>query len=191
MRKFALLSMLAIVALLGCTSTQTTGRRTGEVAQPIKKIYVVAQDPLRASQATPRISSVTQASVELVYREALTVIESRLPVVFALNDIDAKVLVNRGQTPKVDPREASFVLTLSLTGGTVHSNGGRSFDVGASIRDISTGKTIWVGAAKFTKPSVISISDKSGEEFAQSLLQQMAKDGVISLPGKEVRMPSK
>lgn len=188
------LPCIMLVALLsgGCVITQTTGKRLGEVDQPLTGLLVIAFDDGQFNSKSEFGAEFTQRVIGETTKTLLTTLESRLPPVFSLNGIKVKYSL-RSKDKKVSFSSADqpYFMTLSPASGTYSTRGHVTVFFHCAVTEFQTKRVVWKGTVHFAKYWPAPIDNGAVDEFAKALLMQLAKDRIVVLPQEEPLMPER
>ena len=174
----SLLFLVLSIAVAGCARTTTMGHKVALPETPIKQMNWV----YKSGQFNAQNKS-AQKDINDTLNELSTLLQKRLPAVFALNGIEVT-------TDNAASQYELFIAPFHATYSS-YAGGKVNLDMRAQLYDKAQGsKLIWWGDIHFFDPNPhMGTLEKASDKFAKSVLEQLASDGVIRLESGEVKMP--
>lgn len=162
--------------LAGCAHTSVTGHKLVHIDEPVKKLSYV----IYSGNFTGR--SVGSALINDTANELMPLLPKRIAEVFSLNGIDT--------APSGAARHELFIVPFS---GIYQPYGGHvGIDMHVDLLERTLPmRTIWKGTLRFWRPGFSSVNEAAADDYAKSILAQLAHDGVVKLESSEIRLPVK
>lgn len=203
---FRFLPVFFSILLAGCAHTSTLYSNTFmRPSQPVSEMKVLYLENTLTSAGTGAAADFSAYG----YNDLPELLRERISVVFKLNNIHADYATFRkqyfGQQQAIDSikwastdNPYSPLLIIEIVGGSVVS-GQRTpttitLNMNANLIDAKTKLRMWTGqfASRFMQPPVthVGFDNKSTDSLLKIILEQMDKDGIISLRGGQVVMPA-
>lgn len=174
----SVLLLLLSFAVVGCARTTTMGHKVAVPETPIKQMNWV----YKSGQFNVQNKS-AQKDINDTLNELSTLLQKRLPAVFALNGIEVTT----------DNAASQYELLITPFHATHSSYGGSKvyLDMRAQLYDKAQGsKLIWWGDIHFFDPNPhMGTLEKAADKFAKSVLEQLVTDGMVRLESSEIKMP--
>lgn len=199
------LSLVALFLLSGCARTSTLYSNTFvKPTTRVAKMHVIYIE----SRLVSRGSNSSEKLYDIGYTDLPELLRERVPIVFGLNKIDSEYATFKnqefGRAEKIESIKWSnsnpnaMLLTLQIIDGEVvsgsHTARTTTLNMQANLIDPRTKKRQWTG--QFRNTFIAPPVGKNGfdnafvDNLLKAVLEQLAKDEIVSLPNDQVLMPS-
>lgn len=186
-RKVAALFFMLLAALLtGCTIHYASSAVIAPVDSPIGRMVIVVQNG-EFKKANMASTFGNQNLHSLVPH-----LESRLPVVFAMNGIETRAVTpgadGKPAPIKLEPNEATmFIIPVSAFYST---QSGQHLTLRALLMAPNSSKLVWKADIELGTPGFGKFDADLADGIAVDLLKKLRDDKMIKLPDDEVHRPA-
>lgn len=179
-------AIFVLAILTGCATAFVDGQKLAAVDAPIERVGV-SLNPVKFKGGDVVATLAGNDSVARLFPH----LASRVPVIFALNGIESRAMIEKNGLVSQELNTFPYVLRVIPKWIYMSSQSGTGLELAVNLFDTERERPIWRGTIMLKAFGFGVSEDDFADEFSRKLLKQLNEDGYIKLKGAEVQMAKK